>query len=191
VGKSRTFESAWCRGWSDTKKAWTSWQFLLLNLLGGGLVSGLSQFFLQQWFWGVVVAIAGLLVVLVGATVSAPVKQRNEARKQVEELQKPDKNQDIRDSLAIFRIDGAVLQSWCFRKNEPAPLKEAKAWLAKVIKYATDELGIEYMSTFMDTDVSKFSNIEFASPDHRLAFAMVSNAMEQIQELIKELRNQK
>jgi len=80
-------ESIWRRGWNDTKVRWHQWQFLLLQAALApsiGLVTG--------WVTaapgigaaaGMLVVVLGLMSVWIGATVLAPLKQRNEARQQI------------------------------------------------------------------------------------------------------------
>ena len=74
-------ESAWRHGWSDTKKAWKTWKFYVFDLLAGGLIGG---FF--EWYWGLAVVGFGMLCVWMGATASAPLRQRDEARKLYEPI---------------------------------------------------------------------------------------------------------
>ena len=76
-------ESVWRRGWYETKRGWGHWSFLLLTLLISpttgllvGLVTGPSI--------GVIAGSGLVIVVLVSvwirATITAPVKQRNQLR---------------------------------------------------------------------------------------------------------------
>lgn len=74
-------ESVWRRGWSDTKKAWKNWKFYVFNLLAGGLIGG---FF--EWYWGLAVVGFGVVCVWMAATGSAPIRQRNEVRKELTEI---------------------------------------------------------------------------------------------------------
>jgi len=80
-------ETLWRRGWNDTKAGWRDWRFLLFWAVMSptiGLFSGLLS---GNPVLGAVVAtlvvIVGLVLVWIGATASAPVKQRNEARQQI------------------------------------------------------------------------------------------------------------
>lgn len=68
-------ESIWARGWSDTKRGLKSWQFLALEVIGGGVMG----FFVNPI--AAIVFLVGVAIALwIGVTVSAPVRQRDEAR---------------------------------------------------------------------------------------------------------------
>ncbi len=71
-------QSAWRRGWSDTKAVWTSWPFYVLDAVVAVMIGGLFL-----WYWGLFVVLFGMFCVWLGATASAPVRQRNEAREKV------------------------------------------------------------------------------------------------------------
>jgi hypothetical protein len=75
-------QSAWRRGWNDTKKVWTSWIFFVLDAVVAVVIGGVSE-----WYWGLVVVVFGMLCAWMVETASAPIKQRNEARKRIEELE--------------------------------------------------------------------------------------------------------
>ncbi len=71
-------ESAWARGWSDAKRRLADWRFWAAEVLGGGLVGMVANFAIALVF------VIGLAVAIwVVATVSAPIRQRNEARSQL------------------------------------------------------------------------------------------------------------
>lgn len=75
-------ESVWRRGWQDTKAVWKSWQFYVFDALGGVIVGGVFE-----WYWGLALVVFGMICVWMGATARAPVKQRNEARQKIKELE--------------------------------------------------------------------------------------------------------
>ncbi|MFC1914499.1 hypothetical protein ACFLXF_04415 [Chloroflexota bacterium] len=75
-------QSAWRRGWNDTKTIWTSWQFYVLDAVVAVVIGGIFQ-----WYWALVVVAFGMLCVSLWATASAPYKQRNEARQRIKELE--------------------------------------------------------------------------------------------------------
>ncbi len=75
-------ESAWRRGWNDTKTQWTNWFFVVVNA-AVSIALFLIGFFVSKWYWGVVLAVLPFLFVWVYETVSAPRKQRDEAREKV------------------------------------------------------------------------------------------------------------
>lgn len=82
-------QSAWGRGWSDTKAIWTSWQFVLLDAVVGVVVGNVFT-----WYWGFAIVAFGVICAWVGATTSAPVRQRNEARNALSKKPKPMSNRD-------------------------------------------------------------------------------------------------
>ncbi len=74
-------ESAWRRGWNDTKSVWTSWPFYVLDAVVAVVIGGLFG-----WYWGLVVVVFGMICVWIGATALAPLRQRNEARHAFDKL---------------------------------------------------------------------------------------------------------
>jgi len=76
-------QSAWRRGWNDTKTIWTGWQFPVFELVGGGVIGRIFG-----WYWGVLLVLFGMFCVWLGATASAPLRQRNEARTRIIALEK-------------------------------------------------------------------------------------------------------
>jgi len=75
-------ESAWCRGWQATKSTWTDWRFLAFEAVMAPLLG-----FFVEWWWSIVLVAGGMLCIWIGATASAPVKQRNEARQRIKEIE--------------------------------------------------------------------------------------------------------
>jgi len=83
-------ESVWRRGWDDTKAAWTNWSFAIISLVVS-IVLFLIGFFVLEWYWGVGFAIIAVFGTWGYEMLTAPYKQRNEARKQVTILKTEDK----------------------------------------------------------------------------------------------------
>ncbi len=75
-------ESLWRRGWQDTKRGWKSVWFIVLEAVLAPLLA-----LFVEWWWGIVAVIGGMLCIWIGATTSAPIKQRNQARAKVVELE--------------------------------------------------------------------------------------------------------
>ena len=71
-------ESVWRRGCHDAKAVWTSTPFLLFDAVVCVVVGGVFG-----WGWGVALFAFAFICVWLGATVRAPIKQRNEARDRV------------------------------------------------------------------------------------------------------------
>lgn len=74
-------ESAWRRGWNDTKSVWTSWPFYVLDAVVAAVIAGIFT-----WHWGLAVVVFSMICVWMGATFRAPYKQRNELRHALEKL---------------------------------------------------------------------------------------------------------
>ena len=79
-------ESAWRRGWNETKKQWTNWPFVLISTVVS-IALFLIGLFVLEWYWGVGLTVLPVIGVWVYETVSAPYMQRNETRKRVIKLQ--------------------------------------------------------------------------------------------------------
>ncbi|MDY7018535.1 MAG: hypothetical protein SU899_00435 [Chloroflexota bacterium] len=75
-------QSSWRRGWNDTKTIWKSWYFCLFDLLLGGVI---WQVF--HWYFGLIAVLSVIFCVWVYALALAPIRQRNEARSEFQELQ--------------------------------------------------------------------------------------------------------
>jgi hypothetical protein len=75
MNKELLNQSLWRRGWQDTTAGWTNWRFLVFEVVVGGVFGGVFE-----WYWGVAAIVIGMICVWIGATVYAPVQQRNEAR---------------------------------------------------------------------------------------------------------------
>lgn len=82
-------ESVWRRGWSDTKTAWKSLPFVILDAVVCVVVGSI-----WGWYWGLGLFVFAMLCVWIGATASAPVRQRNEAWSVLSEKPKPMSNKD-------------------------------------------------------------------------------------------------
>ena len=86
------YESLWARGWSDTIRAVKSFPGLLVEI-GGTAVIGLWT----QDAWATIYFLAGcFLCVLIVATATAPIRQRNEARLDVGAARTGEKKQSER-----------------------------------------------------------------------------------------------
>ncbi len=77
-------ESVWRRGWQGTWAGWKNPLFGLFDVLGSSVVGAIFG-----WYWGVGLFLFVMFAVWVGATASAPVKQRNEARATLLKKRKP------------------------------------------------------------------------------------------------------
>ena len=85
-------QSYWGRGWKDTKTAWKSLPFIILDTVVCVVVG--ARF---GWYWGLGLFLFAMLCAWIGATASAPIKQRNEARNRIRELES--------EKPELFKID--------------------------------------------------------------------------------------
>jgi len=76
-------QSAWRRGWNDTKRIWTGWLFWVFEAVVATVIGNVFA-----WHWGVLLLLFGMFCVWLVATAAAPIKQRNEARTKVAALEK-------------------------------------------------------------------------------------------------------
>ena len=83
-------ESAWKRGWEDTKTAWKSLPFIVLDAVVCVVVGAVLG-----WYWGLGLFVFAMLCAWIGATASAPVRQRNEVRKELQKLSQTPLNVDF------------------------------------------------------------------------------------------------
>ena len=99
-------ESAWRRGWKDTKAGWKSWPFVILDAVVCAVVGSVFE-----WYWGLGLFLFALFCVWVGATARAPIKQRNEARVLLTARPKPTPLHN-RNELrgAIASVENATIQ---------------------------------------------------------------------------------
>lgn len=85
-------ESVWARGWSDTKHALGTWWFWALEVFGAGSIG----VYTQDPVVGLIAVAAIAAALWIGATAGAPVRQRNEQREHIRNLE---------DSLSSRRVE--------------------------------------------------------------------------------------
>ena len=102
-------KSAWRRGWNDTKAVWTNWPFIIVNV-AVSIVLFLIGLLVLAWYWGVGLVILAVFGVWVYETISAPYKQRNEARKRVTALQE----EEVRKSSLLIDEEKTKLKGKFF-----------------------------------------------------------------------------
>ena len=128
-------ESAWARGWRNTKSVWTSWQFVTVDVIGGILLGSLIK-----WYWGLPIIVFGMLCSWLGATLRAPVVQRNEARRSLHT------QANYEDMIADFasmlkKADGLGIIWLQERGVTEAVLHEAIDWTKKAVNDISLMLG--------------------------------------------------
>jgi len=98
-------EGAWRRGWSDTKTAWKSLPFVILDAVACVVVGSVFE-----WYWGLGLFVFAMFCVWIGVTASAPVRQRNEAWSVLLKKQKPMSNkEDLLRAISTFR-ESAIME---------------------------------------------------------------------------------
>lgn len=76
-------DSAWRRGWTDTKCDLADWRFWLAEVVGGGVLG----LYYENALPGFAFVLGFALFLWIWATASAPIRQRNEARELIGALQ--------------------------------------------------------------------------------------------------------
>lgn len=138
-------DSAWQRGWGDTKRGLGGWRFWVLE----AIVSPIIGIVFNNAWLTLVVVVFGFLCLYIGATASAPIKQRNEARNQLYKLEKDvtlaHQNQDISIDLGISRMEGGdLLNKFLIIKRENNnnvkswPVHEFNQWVSNGIGILND-----------------------------------------------------
>lgn len=111
----RQTESAWRRGWNDTKSAWSSWRFKLLEGVAApvaAIVVGLIRSPAAGAVAAFVVVAGGLLLVWVVVSLRAPARQRDEARSSLARLVSEQQHQEAsrpRVAMTPF-VDAGIAQ---------------------------------------------------------------------------------
>jgi len=75
-------QSAWRRGWNDTKAVWKSLLFIILDAVVCVVIGGIFE-----WYWGLALFVFAMICAWMSVTLSAPYKQRNEARRRIKKLE--------------------------------------------------------------------------------------------------------
>ncbi len=93
-------ETAWARGWEDTKRGIADWRFWLFEFFGGGLIAIV---------WSAQAALLAVSVILVlmwlTVTATAPVRQRNEARRELAKHEGSNSERRLNDEQKAFLCD--------------------------------------------------------------------------------------
>ncbi len=180
-------QSAWRRGWNDTKTTWTSWQFYVLDAVVAVVIGGLFQ-----WYWGLVIVAFGMFCVWLGATASAPIRQRNEARNLLST--KPNKRQFITDKLTEFYLSGVKLRQSLIKKElGNKSVERYEEWILPMLEFfraSPVELGesrIAYFAipTYKETDIPNFAQLDNESYSIHL---LIESQLVKIMELIKDFQ---
>jgi hypothetical protein len=126
-------ESAWRRGWEDTKKAWKSIPFIILDAVVCVVVGSVFE-----WYWGLGLFLFAMLCTWIGATASAPIKQRNENRASLIDLKRKLTDAgyieafrfdaiELRDKLRYWKAQGLVI--------DDHELQQYQEWFGAVSSY--------------------------------------------------------
>lgn len=112
-------ESAWSRGWSDTKKGLGNWLFWGLEVFGGGLMA----IFISPA--AALIFILGIAVALwLVATARAPIRQRNELRQMAPKTTRPQLS--IEGAISEMDANNTVVFSLKLKNAGPENLQKCK-----------------------------------------------------------------
>jgi len=146
-------ESAWRRGWNDTKTAWKSLLFIILDAVVCVLVGSIFE-----WYWGLGLFVFAMLCAWIGATASAPVRQRNEAREQVRKLKE---SRELKGCADDFIWDGwENLQKLELYKSHNLPIQEHELslyhdWFKSVSDWLNKDINSEVVNWFTVVDIGQ------------------------------------
>lgn len=184
-------ESVWRRGWNDTKAALHNLWFWGAEAIGGAVVGVIEAWLVPVWIIGVLVA------VWVGATASAPVKQRNEARKQLTDIQSAsvtdEERQSAIDALSA-EIDWATKNILIARpKSLLARKNEVSQWQSKYQDWCERVNGmLSDRRIFTQSDEIHFKILGFVEPvtmpTEGIVSPEVDRTLGQMKEKFKRLR---
>lgn len=162
-------ESAWHRGWRDTKNIWTNWIFFVLSGVVAVAVGGLVA-----WHWGLIIVIIGMLFAWVYATERAIMLQRNEARHRVTELE-AEKEQTLLSKNLQTELSQLIIEGSKVRKGFMAvqtlgdvmPTDEFTVWRENVAAFLKrndliSEHALWIKDLGIDIDESLLRDFKFA-----------------------------
>ena len=159
MGHGRPFHSSWRRGWKDTKRGWKSWPFIAweaaLSPLAGTIV-GLS---IDPILGGVAtlsMVISGFVGIWIGATVSAPLRQRNDGRQRIGQLEgqiselvesegTEEQKKRLSQQIALKVIDGTRLLrefNAVMAFGDTWPIEDFKKWQGSTASLLTNSGGV-------------------------------------------------
>ena len=179
--------SSWRRGWNDTKKVWTSWQFYVLDAVVAVMIGGIFE-----WYWGLVVILFGMICAWLGATTSAPYKQRNEARLQVNKLKDIIKENEIKSNtlklIMKVRDDGVNLINDGFTIGQTDELGKWKIQIGNWRNYAQsliDSISPIDSGFFRTLGIFSAPNYKGISSEHSLELRMLYKRIDLIEGIAK------
>lgn len=180
-------QRAWRRGWNDTKTVWTSWQFYILDAVVAVVIGGLFE-----WYWGLAFILLSMFFVWLGATASAPIKQRNEARRLLSEM--PSKRKNIGDKLGEYYISGRELSLKIADDSfKGDAISLVQGWAKSLMDYCYSEPDILGTSAIVKlspriNDWSIFGTDRLADKEKDYAFRHLSIQLEKLADIVMELR---
>ena len=181
-------QSAWRRGWNNTKTVWTSWQFFILDAVVGVVIGSVFQ-----WYWGLGIIIFGMLCAWVAVTLSAPIRQRNEARYLLSQI--PSKRKLIANMLGEFYIAGMKIKEEIIKEDFSGDaIALSHKWGDLVMQYFRNnpvELGDSKLILLIPTysDWVRHIAITLDDPTTKKAYVYghLSIQLDKIRDLIVEL----
>ena len=145
-----------------------------------------------QWYWGLGVVLFGMICAWLAVTISAPVRQRNEARHLLSEI--PSKRKIIADKLAEFYLAGEDLKLRIVEEgfNEDA-ISLVRDWAEPLKQYCCAEpdiLGESAVVTLSPKikDWVVFGKTGLPDNERDYAFRHLAIQLEKLGDIIIELR---
>jgi len=177
-------ENAWKRGWRDTKKGLGNWLFWILEAI---VSPSVALYFNNGWI-AIVVAIFGFVCLYLGATASAPIKQRNEARKYAVELENSIESiQDIETIVADLSLSiwmGKNLLRICQSNNTSSLTQEFGQWTSRTVGILRKTNSAEDAILFA-SDIDILSPLEATTKDYITALTNGINCTEKVVDRLK------
>ncbi len=97
------------------------------------------------------------------------------------------KKKEIRKKLAEFLLEGNQLD--VIDQSKEPPNKEVADWLTKVANYLDENLGRDYMVSFLDCHGLPMSFTRLSSLPHVEMKSVLNTSLTRIQQFLTELRN--
>lgn len=143
-----------------------------------------------QWYWGLGIVLFGMICAWLAVTISAPIRQRNEARHLLSEI--PSKRKQIANKLAEFYISGRELSLKIAEDGfNGDAISLVRDWTKPLMDYlntAPDMLGfpaiVELSPKISDWGI--FGTDKLVNKERDYAFRHLSIILEKLLVMVKE-----
>jgi hypothetical protein len=142
-------ENAWARGWRDAKRGVADWRFWLIEVVGGGIVG----MYYDHAFPVIVFVLGMALCLWIGTTAAAPIRQRDEARLFIRELQSSPalsivfpREANLPNKISLFRSVTTFLPRGVSLKPPPPPQYEFYIQIVNNTVKTIHNVGIKVVS---------------------------------------------